>query len=97
MQAKFLGYSLIALFTVWAVCAALGVLGQRKLFYEEFGEELYDFWMPRMCLEQGYVGHPEQYKGFVEARNGKQMVVDDAARVDFQNCKRWRRRFNLRL
>ena len=77
MQAKFLGYSLIALFTVWAVCAALGVLGQRKLFYEEFGEELYDFWMPRMCLEQGYVGHPEQYKGFVEARNGKQMVVDE--------------------
>lgn len=77
MQAKFLGYSLIALFTVWAVCAALGVMGQRKLFYEEFGEELYDFWMPRMCLEQGYVGHPEQYKGFVEARNGKQMVVDE--------------------
>ena len=77
MQAKFLGYSLIALFSVWAVCAALGVLGQRKLFYEEFGEELYDFWMPRMCLEQGYVGHPEQYKGFVEARNGKQMVVDE--------------------
>jgi hypothetical protein len=77
MQAKFLGYSLIALFTVWAVCAALGVMGQRKLFYEEFGEELYDYWMPRMCLEQGYVGHPEQYKGFVEARNGKQMVVDE--------------------
>ena len=77
MRAKFLGYSLIALFTVWAVCAALGVMGQRKLFYEEFGEELYDFWMPRMCLEQGYVGHPEQYKGFVEARNGKQMVVDE--------------------
>ena len=68
---------MIALFSVWAVCAALGVLGQRKLFYEEFGEELYDFWMPRMCLEQGYVGHPEQYKGFVEARNGKQMVVDE--------------------
>ena len=39
MRAKFLGYSLIALFTVWAVCAALGVLGLRKLFYEEGGGE----------------------------------------------------------
>ena len=78
MQAKFLGYSLIALFTVWAVCAALGVMGQRKLFYQEGREELYDYWMPRMCLEQGYVGHPEKYAGFVGVWRGEQ--VDVAAR-----------------
>ncbi len=69
MQAKFLGYSLIALFTVWAVCAALGVLGQRKLFYQEGSEELYDYWMLRMCLEQGYVGHPEKYAGLTFAED----------------------------
>ena len=77
MQAKFLGYSLIALFTVWAVCAALGVLGQRKLFYEEGGEELYDYWMPRMCWEQGYVGHPEKYAGLTFAKDGRPVEIDD--------------------
>ena len=77
MQAKFLGYSLIALFTVWAVCAALGVLGQRKLFYVEGGEELYDFWMPRMCWEQGYVGHPEKWIGWRDVRKDKPIVVDE--------------------
>ena len=77
MQAKFLGYSLIALFTVWAVCAALGVLGQRKLFYQEGSEELYDYWMPRMCLEQGYVGHPEKYAGLTFAKDGRPVEIDD--------------------
>jgi len=55
----------------------VGLFGQRKLFYEGGREELYDFWMPRMCLEQGYVGHPEQYEGFVDVRKGKPIVVDD--------------------
>ena len=77
MQAKFLEYSLIVLFTVWAVCAALGVLGQRKLFYEEGGEELYDYWMPRMCWEQGYVGHPEKYAGLTFAKDGRSVEIDD--------------------
>ena len=77
MQAKFLGYSLIALFSVWAVCAALGVLGQRKLFYQEGSEELYDYWMPRMCLEQGYVGHPEKYAGLTFAKDGRSVEIDD--------------------
>ena len=77
MQAKFLGYSLIALFSVWAVCAALGVLGQRKLFYQEGSEELYDYWMPRMCLEQGYVGHPEKYAGLTFAKDGRPVEIDD--------------------
>ena len=77
MQAKFLGYSLIALFTVWAVCAALGVMGQRKLFYQEGSEELYDYWMPRMCLEQGYVGHPEKYAGLTFAKDGRPVEIDD--------------------
>ena len=77
MQAKFLGYSLIALFTVWAVCAALGVMGQRKLFYEQGKEELSDFWMPRMCLEQGYVGHPEKYAGLTFAKDGRPVEIDD--------------------
>ena len=57
--------------------AALGISGQRKLFYEEFAEELSDFWMPRMCFEQGYVEHPEQYNGFVEVRTGKQIEIDE--------------------
>ena len=77
MQAKFLGYSLIALFTVWAVCALLGVLGQRKLFYEQGEEELYDFWMPRMCWERGYVGHPEKWTGWCEVRSGRPMKIDE--------------------
>ena len=77
MRAKFLGYSLIALFTVWAVCAALGVMGQRKLFYQEGSEELYDYWMPRMCLEQGYVGHSEKYAGLTFAKDGRPVEIDD--------------------
>ena len=68
---------LAGLFVLWSGAAALGMFGQRKLFYEEFGEELYDFWMPRMCLEQGYVGHPEQYDGFVDVRHCKPIVVDE--------------------
>ena len=68
---------LAGLFIVWAGEAALGMFGQRKLFYEEGQEELYDFWMPRMCLEQGYVGHPEQYKGFVEVQSGKGIEIDE--------------------
>ena len=44
----------LAAFAAWAVCAALGIAGQRKLFYEEGQKEMYDFWMPRMCVEQGY-------------------------------------------
>lgn len=68
---------LVGLFAVWVVCAALGVFGQRKLFYEEGREELYDFWMPRMCYEQGYVGHPEKWDGWHEVRTGKPIVVDE--------------------
>ena len=74
---KVLGYALIALFAVWAVCAALGVMGQRKLFYQEGSEELYDYWMPRMCLEQGYVGHPERYQGLVDAKKCEPIIIDD--------------------
>ena len=77
MQAKFLGYSFIVLFTVWAVCAAAGVMGQRKLFYEQGGEELYDYWMPRMCWEQGYVGHPEIWTGWRDVRKGKPIEIDE--------------------
>lgn len=76
-RGKIIGFTLIALFTVWAVCAALGVMGQRKLFYVEGGEELYDFWMPRMCWEQGYVGHPEKWIGWRDVRKDKTIVVDE--------------------
>ena len=74
---KVLGYALIALFAVWAVCVALGVMGQRKLFYQEGSEELSDYWMPRMCLEQGYVGHPEKYAGLTFAKDGRPVEIDD--------------------
>ena len=30
-----------------------------------------------MCLEQGYVGHPERYDGLVDVRNGKPIETDD--------------------
>ncbi len=69
--------ALVGLFMIWAACAVLGVFGQRKLFYEEGKEELYDFWMPRMCLEQGYVGHQEQYQGWLDVRHKKPIVLDD--------------------
>ena len=74
---KLIFVCLAGLFVLWAVAAALGMFGQRKLFYEEFAEELSDFWMPRMCLEQGYVEHPEQYKEFIEVRTGKQIEIDE--------------------
>ena len=69
--------SLVAAFVAWGLLAAFDLAGQRKLFYEEGEEELYDFWMPRMCLEQGYIGHPERYGGLVDVRNGRPIGVDD--------------------
>ena len=69
--------ALVAAFVAWGFLAAFDLAGQRKLFYEQGGEELYDFWMPRMCLEQGYVGHTERYAGLVDVRNGKPIEVDD--------------------
>ena len=77
MQAKFLGYALIALFSVWAACAALGVMGQRKLFYEQGKEELSDFWMPRMCWEQGYVERPGIWAGWRDVNTGSPIEVDE--------------------
>ena len=71
------GIALVVMFAVWAAAALLGVLGQRKLFYEEGGEELYDYWMPRMCWEQGYVGHPEKWIGWRDVRKDKPIVVDE--------------------
>ena len=53
------------------------MIGQRKLFYGEGSEELYDFFSPRMCLEQGYVGHPERYQGLVFAKTHKPIIIDD--------------------
>ena len=74
---KLLFVCLSGLFVLWAVAAALGLFGQRKLFYEGGREELYDYWMPRMCLEQGYVGHPERYQGLVDAKKREPIIIDD--------------------
>lgn len=74
---KIIGFALLALFAAWAAAALLGLFGQRKLIYCEGAEELYDFWMPRMCLEQGYVGHPERYAGLVDVRNGNPIEIDE--------------------
>ena len=74
---KLVFISLAGLFVAWAGAAALGMFGQRKLFYGEGREELSDFWMPRMCLEQGYVGHPERYQGLVDVRKHEPIVIDD--------------------
>lgn len=49
----FLG-ALLGVAILWACLAVAGVAGQRQLFYGEGREELFDYWMPRMCLEQGY-------------------------------------------
>lgn len=73
---KIIGLALVLMFAAWASAALLGAMGQRKLFYEQGAEELYDFWMPRVCLEQGYVGHPEKYKGLVDVRRGKPIEID---------------------
>ena len=74
---KIIIFALVAMFIGWAVAAMSGIMGQRKLFYAQGKEELYDFWMPRMCLEQGYVGHPEKYAGLTFARDGRPVVIDD--------------------
>lgn len=52
-------------------------MGQQKLFLDEGRMELSDFWMPRMCLEQGYVGHPEKWIGWRRLDNGKPIEVDE--------------------
>lgn len=70
-------FALGALFAVWSAAAVFDVLGQRKLIYCEGEEELYDFWMPRMCLEQGYVGHPERYAGLRDVRKGEPIELDE--------------------
>ena len=77
MPVRVLGYALIALFAVWAVCAMFGVMGQRKLFYEQGKEELSDFWMPRMCWEQGYVEHPGNWAGWRDVKTGSPIEVDE--------------------
>ncbi len=51
---KYFLWLLIGAAVVWAVLASADTAGQRKLFFAEGNEELYDYWMPRMCLEQGY-------------------------------------------
>ena len=72
---KLIFVCLAGLFIVWAGAAALGLFGQRKIFYEAGREELYDFWMPRMCLEQGYVGHPEKFAELVDIRDRKPIEI----------------------
>ena len=80
----FLG-ALGALFVLWALAAVPNVLGQRKLFINEAKDELYDFWMPRMCLEQGYIGHPERYAGLWNLGNDERIEVDERDVV----CSGW--------
>ena len=74
---KLIFVCLAGLFVFWAGAAALGMFGQRKLFYGEGSEELYDFFSPRMCLEQGYVGHLEKYQGLIHAKTHAPIVIDD--------------------
>ncbi len=69
--------SLAVLFSVWLVGTLFGALGQRSLFYRSYAEELSDFWMPRMCLEYGYVGHPEKWAGWREVATGNPIPIDD--------------------
>ena len=76
-SSKLIFVCLAGLFVLWAGAAALGIFGQRKLFYEEGREELYDYWMPRMCLELGYVGHPERYQGLLDAKKHEPIIIDD--------------------
>lgn len=65
------------LFLAWAGCALLDVMGQRTLFYQQGEEELFDFFMPKMCLEQGYAGRPSMYTGWTCARNGKPIEINE--------------------
>ena len=67
---------LFALFVVWAIMASIDLFGQRKLFLAEGSRELSDFWMPKMCLEQGYLGHPEQWEGWKNVRTGLPIEID---------------------
>ena len=66
-----------AMFAVWFLAAAFNVCGQRKLFLLEGEGMLGDFWMPRMCLEQGYVGHPERYAGLRSVMEDKPIEIDE--------------------
>ena len=74
---RFFFFALFAAFVAWGVMAVFGLAGQRRLFYEEGAEELSDFWMPRMCLEQGYIGHQVRYEGLVDCRSHKPIEVDE--------------------
>ncbi len=77
VKSNYILLSLLGLFILWAGCAAFGVLGQRKLFFEDGRQLLSDFWMPRMCLEQGYVGHPEKYAGLTGVLDGTPIKIDE--------------------
>lgn len=58
--AKIFGILLLAAFAAWAACAALGIAGQRTLFFRDGRELLSDFWMPRTCADTGYRTDPDE-------------------------------------
>ena len=84
---RLFGSALVAAFVAWALCAWFGVAGQRKLFYEEWQEEMYDYWMPRMCLEQGYAPAKSADYGIDPAVGGVRGV--DSAVGDIVEFSDW--------
>lgn len=66
---------LLATFVLWLGLAAFNMLGQRKLFFEEGREELYDFWMPKMCLAEGYADNGVKASAWYETPEGRRFFT----------------------
>ncbi len=77
MKSNRVMWCVAGMFGVWLLCAVFGLMGQRTLFLWEGEDLLSDFWMPCMCLEQGYVGHPEKYVGMRDAKTGDPIEIDE--------------------
>lgn len=66
---------LLATFVLWLGLAAFNMLGQRKLFFEKGREELYDFWMPKMCLAEDYADNGVKASAWYETPEGRRFFT----------------------
>lgn len=66
----FLAALLVAV-VVWGICCLMGVGQQRSLFHANYERELSDFWMPQMCLQQGYTTAVSSDYGIDEKIGGR--------------------------
>jgi len=77
----------LALFAYWLVCicvdwsnGTLGRTGQGQLF-QPGSYEISDFWMPKMCLENGYASDGHMESGWHITDDGSEYITGDFDKV----------------